>query len=749
LFEGTFVINVTVNDTSNNEDSGLVYIFVTNASNVTIEEDTILKWDWAALMTDGVSPDQICFIFRGSEEYCIDSNTINGRWNLSGTNLFPSDLSNNIGIGTASPTALLDINGSMVLSGGDQNYNFTNRLNTLAIQSQTSGTESLLELYTKDGDGTDELELRIFAVGSPDNVTNREFFQFGYAPIGNTFDIETQASGTGVARDIQIIDNGTVWMTFHAGAGVNVTGNLDVNGNLVASNITIPNNGNITLSGDLFSPTIYDVSSQGLVLAMNFNNGSITGNTVLDSSRENNHGTNNGATHNATDGFDDLGSGAYEFDGVNDFIEISDSNSLNITDAITVSAWINADTFGSFERIVDKNFNQWTFILTNTNPFTGLEFWINGAVRAETSTGVLTADTWHFVVATYDKDLGGTEEVKIYIDGISKATGDFSTAVGTNTDSLDIGRDTLGGTYFDGTIDEVSVWNRALSSDEVKRLYLQRVEFHDSYVSQRDIFVNGSGSVGIGTASPIGRFTIKQGSDNFLQGLTIVDSGSTDRWDLALSGNDLFFGFNSATKVFFEDDGNVGIGTTTPQATLDVESSGTNSQDIIIGASASGERFLVSTDLSDDGYIFIRDSNAVAQVSFRTDGNPSYIAGGGRFGINTTVPTHTLNVVGSANITGDLFVQGQNMTVPDYVFEDEYNLLSLQELEEYIETNKELPSKLQTLDSSINERQYFLLEKIEEIFLYLFGINERVNELEKENDLMKQSLCNLGEVQFC
>jgi len=314
--------------------------------------------------------------------------------------------------------------------------------------------------------------------------------------------------------------------------------NLNTTSNVQFSNLTILNSGNITVTGDLFSPTIYDVSSQGLVLAMNFNNGSVTGNAVLDSSGKNNHGTNNGATHNATDGFDNLSSGAFDFDGVDDYIEIPDSNSLDITDAITIAAWIKVDTFGSFERIVDKNFNQWTFVLTDTSPFTGLEFWINNGVRATTSTGELTADTWHFVVATYDKDLGGTEEVKIYIDGVIITTGDFSTAILTNDDSVNIGRATGGGTLFDGTIDEVSVWNRALSSDEIKRLYLQRVEFHDSYVSQRDIFVNGSGSFGIGTVLPTNTFNVV--GDFNLTGFLFIgsaDGSGLSAGDLNMSGN--------------------------------------------------------------------------------------------------------------------------------------------------------------------------------------------------------------------
>ncbi len=60
-----YALNITVNDTADNSLSGQMSV------NVSLF-DTILKWDWAALTTDGVSPDQICFIFRGSEEYCID-----------------------------------------------------------------------------------------------------------------------------------------------------------------------------------------------------------------------------------------------------------------------------------------------------------------------------------------------------------------------------------------------------------------------------------------------------------------------------------------------------------------------------------------------------------------------------------------------------------------------------------------------------------------------------------------------------
>ncbi len=115
----------------------------------------------------------------------------------------------------------------------------------------------------------------------------------------------------------------------------------------------------------------------------------------------------------------------------------------------------------------------------------------------------------------------------------------------------------------------------------------------------------------------------------------------------------------------------------------------------------------------------------------------------GRIGIGTSSPTQALDVNGSVNITGDLWVQGQNMSVPDYVFEPDYNLMFLDEVKSYTEINKHLPdSEIQgSWDNSVQKRQNFLLEKIEEIFLHLFRIDERIDNLEEENDLLKSELC--------
>ena len=131
----------------------------------------------------------------------------------------------------------------------------------------------------------------------------------------------------------------------------------------------------------------------------------------------------------------------------------------------------------------------------------------------------------------------------------------------------------------------------------------------------------------------------------------------------------------------------------------------------------------------------------------------------GNVGIGTTSPTHALNVVGDANITGDLFVQGQNMTVPDYVFESyygdgsskeggalsDYNLMPLEELNKYIKQNKQLPPSivqgqfaLEGQSNNLVQQQYYLLEKAEEQTLYILELQKQIDELNKRIELLEK-----------
>jgi hypothetical protein len=102
-------------------------------------------------------------------------------------------------------------------------------------------------------------------------------------------------------------------------------------------------------------------------------------------------------------------------------------------------------------------------------------------------------------------------------------------------------------------------------------------------------------------------------------------------------------------RMRIDSSGNVGIGTSSPSSPLDVVSSGTNNQGMLKLSSASGLRASISTDAQDDAYMYLYDSSDALKVVFRTDGNDSYIDGGGNVGIGTTAPDAKLSVNGVAS----------------------------------------------------------------------------------------------------
>jgi len=193
-----------------------------------------------------------------------------------------------------------------------------------------------------------------------------------------------------------------------------------------------------------------------------------TGVNASDSSDKENHGVlTNGPVYNLTNF--KFGS-AIEFDGVNDYVSISDSQELRLnTTSGTVAAWIfpssNQET--DFSRIVDKNqggTSGWSLRLNENNATT---FNINN-VGGNSIAQVITPNEWNFVVGVFD-NAGG----HLYVNGVN-----VTNVAGIGRSPLNVaGAIRIGqwvdasGRHFNGTIDEVQIWNRALSSEEVLTSY--------------------------------------------------------------------------------------------------------------------------------------------------------------------------------------------------------------------------------------------------------------------------------------
>ncbi len=83
--------------------------------------------------------------------------------------------------------------------------------------------------------------------------------------------------------------------------------------------------------------------------------------------------------------------------------------------------------------------------------------------------------------------------------------------------------------------------------------------------------------------------------------------------------------------------------------------------------------------------------------------------------------------------------------IPDYVFEPDYELRSLDDLEKYIKTHKHLPNipsakEIEATGIGLGDLQLRELEKIEELTLYILQLNERLEKLERENAELKKAI---------
>ena len=87
-----------------------------------------------------------------------------------------------------------------------------------------------------------------------------------------------------------------------------------------------------------------------------------------------------------------------------------------------------------------------------------------GTINNQSVSGSITASEWNHICLTYDKDAGGTDEIKLYINGTQSATGDYSTAISTNNNNLLLGN--MAGLL--GKMDEIRIWNDVRTQQEIR-----------------------------------------------------------------------------------------------------------------------------------------------------------------------------------------------------------------------------------------------------------------------------------------
>lgn len=187
-----------------------------------------------------------------------------------------------------------------------------------------------------------------------------------------------------------------------------------------------------------------------------------------DATGNNNDGSNNGSVS----GNGLIGSGR-NFDGNNDYIQVNNSSSVDISgDQISISLWFNADNNSNDPAFVIKgnSTNQEQYMLGIDNPTSSNT--LNH--RVTTNTGhyrdnqfAITNGRWYMVTFVYDANQGNPRK-RLYVDGQLVATANASgDLISTNAPML-IGRRVFGDNrFFDGSLDELRLYNEALGADEI------------------------------------------------------------------------------------------------------------------------------------------------------------------------------------------------------------------------------------------------------------------------------------------
>jgi RHS repeat-associated protein len=193
-------------------------------------------------------------------------------------------------------------------------------------------------------------------------------------------------------------------------------------------------------------------------------------------------GSNNGTLANGATFAPGLVGQAFSFDGVNDYVEFPDSPSLSITDTLSIDAWIKPNSVGAATILskYDSSIHQESYVLAVTNGGT-LRFYLagTGGCRAvDTVNSVLSASVWTHVAATFNpagqvmKIFVNGAEVPVTLDAVCNNTiaSIFDSTTPVRLGAL-IGGSGQIGAFFSGLVDEVDLYNRVLTPDEIAAIY--------------------------------------------------------------------------------------------------------------------------------------------------------------------------------------------------------------------------------------------------------------------------------------
>ena len=285
---------------------------------------------------------------------------------------------------------------------------------------------------------------------------------------------------------------------------------------------------------------------------------------------------------------------------------------------------------------------------------------------------------------------------------------------------------------------------------------------------QSRLSISKNGLVGIGIENPASFLDIKPNYNN-ADVLRLSHPTSPDRAGFIIGfGNDYSGSANSAVdlkveygdnvyktlsvnrlnrNMYYIGDGNFGIGTSNPTTLLDIKPSTINADVLRLSHPTSPENagFVLGfgtdnmgrNDYAVDFKVEYSD-NIYKTISIDRQNRNFYYHGDGKVGIGTDNPTAKLHVNGNI-LASEVTVSTTANNFPDYVFQPDYDLMSLEEVEAYVKANSHLPEvpsaeKVEANGHKLAEMNLLLLKKIEELTLYTI---EQEEKIQSQNQLLK------------
>ena len=400
-----------------------------------------------------------------------------------------------------------------VIGAGDagERYNFSGFIDDIKIYNRALSDAEIQALYTANSNC---ISCPSVNLGKDTTICNGNSLVLNAGNTGSTYIWNTGST----TQKITVSNAGKYFVTVSNGS-CSVTGSINISVSTVpivklGKDTTINNNSTIKLHAgnnyiyykwqDGSTDSNYTVTIAGKYWVTVKNNSGCQGSDTIiisnqikinldsglvacypfngnanDESGNGNNGTVKGATL-TTDRFGNPNS-AYSFDGTDDYIEVLNSPSLKSIETnqqLTVTSWVNIydwyqgwNIFSVLDKYKPSNGGGWCVELYRTGyniPGSGLGF--SSDIVHTGSFYSINFKTWYFIAISYDVN---KNHIKFYINGLLTYTATYSQPISdTENGPLYIGYSPTGSVeYSDGLIDDIRIYNRVLTDDEIKTIY--------------------------------------------------------------------------------------------------------------------------------------------------------------------------------------------------------------------------------------------------------------------------------------